>query len=53
MEGVYIPWTIENWITVMLMAIAGYLLFALTAQIFQTGGTAKSDTGKPTLRVVV
>ena len=34
MEGVYIRWTVENWITVVLMAALGYLVFALGAQVF-------------------
>ena len=34
MEGVYIRWTVENWITVVLMAALGYLVFAVAAQLF-------------------
>lgn len=32
MERVYIAWSIENWITVVLMAALGYLLFSLVAK---------------------
>jgi len=34
MERVYLAWTIENWITVMLMAIAGYFVFSLASQFW-------------------
>ena len=34
MEGIYIRWTVENWITVLLMAALGYLIFAVSAQLF-------------------
>lgn len=39
MEGVYIRWTVENWITVVLMAALGYIVFAVAAQIFLQGKT--------------
>jgi hypothetical protein len=35
MDRVFISWSIENWITVMLMAGMGYLLFALVSQVFR------------------
>lgn len=38
MEGVYIRWTVENWITVVLMAALGYLVFAIGAQLFLHSG---------------
>jgi hypothetical protein len=34
-DRVFISWSIENWITVMLMVGLGYLLFALAAQVFR------------------
>jgi hypothetical protein len=41
MDRVYIAWTIENWITVVLMAALGYVLFALVSQAYRnfTGKT--------------
>ena len=42
MEGVYIRWTVENWITVVLMAALGYLIFAIGAQLFLKGKGAPS-----------
>lgn len=36
MDRVFISWTIENWITVVLMASLGYLAFVLLDQfVFQ------------------
>lgn len=35
MDRVYLAWTMENWITVVLMAAAGYLLFACVSQVFR------------------
>jgi len=32
MEGVFISWNVENWVTVLLMATLGYLIFALAVQ---------------------
>ncbi len=32
MERTFLSWNIENWITVVLMAALGYLVFALFAQ---------------------
>lgn len=32
MDRVFISWSIENWLTIMIMAGLGYLLFALLAQ---------------------
>ena len=32
MDRVFISWTIENWITVLLMAGLGYLAFTAVAQ---------------------
>jgi hypothetical protein len=34
-EMVYIPWTVTNWITVVLMAALGYMLLGLLAQGYQ------------------
>lgn len=39
MERVYIAWTIENWITVVLMGALGYLLFALVVKAYQNWGS--------------
>ena len=36
MESTYISWTMVNWITVVLMAALGYMLFALVAQFYQS-----------------
>lgn len=38
MNGVFISWTIENWITVILMASLGYLLAVMVMQAFSRGG---------------
>jgi hypothetical protein len=35
MDRVYIAWSVENWITVLLMATLGYLLFSAVWQVFQ------------------
>jgi hypothetical protein len=32
-DRVYLSWTIENWITVVLMAAAGYFIMALVASM--------------------
>lgn len=43
-----ITWTVENWVTVMLMAVLGYLLFAFAAQVLSQmfgGGTQSTGTG--------
>jgi hypothetical protein len=34
MDKVYLAWTIENWITVVLMAALGYLLLAMLWQAY-------------------
>lgn len=34
MDKVYLAWTIENWITVVLMAALGYLLTAMVWQAY-------------------
>lgn len=41
MDRVFLSWTFENWITVLLMAGLGYVLFGLVSQVFknvQAGG---------------
>lgn len=41
MERVFLSWTFENWITVLLMAGLGYVLFGLVSQVLknvQAGG---------------
>lgn len=40
-DRVLLSWTVENWITVVLMAALGYMLFALLAQFFKQGGVGK------------
>jgi hypothetical protein len=35
MDRVFLSWTAQNWITVVLMAALGYVLFAIIAQAFQ------------------
>lgn len=32
MEHTFIAWNLENWVTVLLMAVAGYLLFTVIVQ---------------------
>lgn len=38
MDRVYLAWTMENWITVLLMVAFGYLVFALMAQVLRNFG---------------
>ena len=40
MDRTLISWNFPNWITVMLMAAAGYAVLALVAQAFKTGTVA-------------
>lgn len=49
MEQVFIAWTIENWITVILMAAAGYLLFTLLVQLLKKNGNLGSSMQSQTL----
>lgn len=37
-RGTLLTWSIENWITVVLMAALGYMLFALVTQFYKNGG---------------
>lgn len=39
MERTLLSWNLANWITVVLMAAAGYAVLALVAQVFQHQGT--------------
>lgn len=39
MERTYISWTVENWVTVMLMAALGYFLIVILAKLFGLTGT--------------
>ena len=41
MERTMLAWNIPNWITVMLMAAAGYFAIGLISQLFQQGGTSQ------------
>jgi hypothetical protein len=40
MERTLISWNIANWITIMLMAAAGYAVLALVSQAFNKGAIA-------------
>lgn len=44
MERTLISWNIANWITVLLMAAAGYAVLALVSQAFK-GGLAPASGG--------
>jgi len=45
-EKVYLQWTLENWITVTLMAFAGVALVGLIASAFRHyNGTANVSDG--------
>lgn len=46
-RGALLTWSIENWITVVLMAALGYMLFALVTQFFKQGsvGGALQSSG--------
>jgi hypothetical protein len=35
MDRVFLSWNITNWITVVLMAALGYVLFAIVAQAYK------------------
>jgi hypothetical protein len=37
MERTLISWNIANWITIMLMGAAGYVVLALVSQAFKSG----------------
>lgn len=34
MERTFISWNITNWITIVLMAVLGYVLFAIVSQVY-------------------
>lgn len=38
MDHVFLAWTIENWITVLLMAALGYLVFTIVVQLIRQSG---------------
>jgi len=40
MERTLISWNIANWITVLLMAAAGYAVLGLVSQVFMSKGTS-------------
>lgn len=40
MERTLISWNIANWITIMLMAAAGYAVLAALSQVFKHGTLA-------------
>jgi len=45
-EKVYLQWTLENWITVVLMAFAGIFLIGLISSAFRHySGTANVTAG--------
>lgn len=37
-RGTLLTFSIENWITVVIMAALGFMLFALVSQFFMSGG---------------
>lgn len=39
--GAWLQWNIENWITVLLMAALGYLLFALVTTAWRNYNSAQ------------
>jgi hypothetical protein len=45
MDRTLISWNIPNWITVLLMAAAGYAVLALAAQAFNRGPPMAAATG--------
>jgi hypothetical protein len=45
MDRTLLSWNLPNWITVMLMAAAGYAVLALVAQIFQKRGGVTAGGG--------
>lgn len=51
MDKVYISWSIENWITVVLMVALGYFLVSLVASFVRSrmgmGGLGQAAPGQP------
>lgn len=45
MDRVFISWSVENWLTVLLMAGLGYLLFALLFQALRNLGLGRTSQG--------
>lgn len=45
MERTIISWNLANWITVMLMAAAGYAVLGLVSQILKSRQGATTDGG--------
>jgi hypothetical protein len=45
MERTMLSWNLANWITVLLMAAAGYAVLALVAQVFQRQGLVSGGGG--------
>ncbi len=44
-ERVYLEWTVENWITVVLMVVAGWAVVALISSAFRHySGSAQLST---------
>lgn len=43
MERTLISWNLPNWISVILMAAAGYFLLGLIAQVFKQGGVGAAS----------
>lgn len=44
MDRTLISWNIPNWITVMLMAAAGYAVLAVVKNLFIKGGATSAPT---------
>lgn len=45
MDRTLISWNIPNWITILLMAAAGYAVLALVSQAFKRGATTTTTGG--------
>jgi hypothetical protein len=45
MERTLISWNLPNWITVLIMAAAGYAVLGLAAQVLKRGQIANGTAG--------
>jgi hypothetical protein len=45
MERTILSWNVANWITVLLMAAAGYAVLALASQMFVAKSPTATSTG--------
>lgn len=48
MDRTLISWNLPNWISVVLMAAAGYFLLGLIAQVFNKGTTTAAGQSQTT-----